>query len=628
MENRNGNQRLNKVKNSVRKQGLLAVFVLILAVVVVVTMTTAWYNNIVHTSGLVFESASWGFNGQVQVSEAPVKAAPGDSGNIYLTVENNSEQIVDATVNVSKITMDPQMQKRLFFYADAYQVRNAEQMSRVYINSQEGYTYTIFGNGNLTLTDIVHNDSQLKWQWVYDVLGYYVRGTVKDDGTVDIEEYLRPIEYGYDEVLTTFKKSGNMELETVDGKLSAEDYLKQLSATDGYVGTIDPATKTAAGFYQVDVDKDGYGVWAYLSTYSDIVAETYWDTQLGEKAAQAEKDPEVKLDQYMARLTVSGQKSNVDVQVVSTQKRLEELLSSPEHVVLRLAEDVTMDPVAVTAGKKIMLDLDGNTLKTNGAMLMDLQEGSSVTVYNGALEGEGNIGFVSAGAELTLHNVTAEGMKRIVTLQDNYGQGIDSKLTMIGCNFNVQDMAVYLVGNGAKSEQLTQVVIEDCVLEGGYAGLAGNGTSTNAGVDVTVINSTLKGKYTGIYFPMRDSKMTLTNSKLEGITGLVVKGGHVTLISCEVKGTGARSEPVYNNSGFSDTGDGVYVEANYETEILVELYGNCKVTSENALAVRKYMPDATNATIAIYGGTYDTSVSEFIAESAKSTDGGYTVTMK
>ena len=627
MEN-NGSQRLSKVKKTVLRQGLLAVFVLVLAVVIVVAMTTAWYNNIVHTSGLVFESASWGFDGQVQVSEAPVKAAPGDSGNIYLKVDNNSEVIVDATVNISKITMDTQMQKRLFFYVDAYQVRNGEQMDRVYLNSMEGYTYTIFGNGNLTLTDVVHNDSQLKWQWVYDVLGYYVRGTVNTDGTVEIEEYLRPIEYAYDEALTTFEKTGNLALKTVDGKLTAGDFLKQFSAADGYVGTIDPATRTAAGYYQVAVDEDGYGVWAYLSTYSDILAETFWDTQLGQQAALAEKDPQIDPDTYMARLTVSGQKSNVDVQVVSTQKRLEQLLTSEENAVLRLAQDVSIDPVVVTAGKKIMLDLDGHTLTTNGAMLMDLREGSSVTVYNGALAGNGNIGFLSTGAELTLHGVTGEGMKRIVTLQDSYGQGIDSKLTMIGCNFNVQQAAVYLAGNAQLSEQMTQVVIEDCVLEGGYSGLLGNGNSENAGVDVTVINSTVKGYYTSIYFPSRDSVMTITNSYLEGITGLVVKGGHVTLISSEVKGTGQRGEPAYNANGFSDTGDGVYVEANYETEILVELYGNCNVSSANGLAVRKYKPDATNATLIVYGGEYDTSVSEFIAESAKSTNGGYTVTMK
>lgn len=628
MEDTNNDQRLQAAKKNICRQAWLAVFVLVLAVVIVIATTTAWYNNIAYTSGLIFESASWGFDGQIQVTNAPIQAAPGDSGNIYLTVDNNSETIVDATVNITKTTMDAQMQKRLFFYVDAYRVQNEEQMERVYLNSQEGYTYTIFGNGNLTLNDTVHNDSQLKWQWVYDVLGYYVRGTKQEDGTVLIEEYLRPIEYDYDEALTTFQTAEGMELETIDGELTAGEYLIQISATDGYAGTIDPATKTAAGFYQVAVDENGYGVWAYLSSYSDIVTETYWDTQLGEQAALAKEDPTVTLETYMARITVSGQKSDVDVQLVSTQKHLEELLTNEEDVVLKLTQNMTMDAMAVNAGKRIMLDLDGNTLTTSGAMLMDLQEGSKVAVYNGTLAGEGNIGFTATGAELTLHNVTAEGLKRVVTLQDNYGQGVDSKVTMIGCNFKVEQQVIYLVGNGTKSEQLTQIVIEDCVLEGDYAALAGNGSSTNSGVDVTVINSTLKGKYTSIYFPMRQSSMTITNSTLEGMTGLVVKGGHVKLISCQVKGTGAYTEPAYNDSGFSDTGDGVYVEANYDAEILVELYGDCYVTSENAKAVRKFKADATNAAIVIYGGSFSSSVTDYIAQGATSADGGYTVTMQ
>ena len=624
----NNDQQLNAVKKNILRQGLLAVFVLILAVVVVVTITTAWYNNIVHTSGLVFESASWGFDGKIEVSETPIKAAPGDSGNIYLTMENESEVIVDATVNISKSTMDVQMQKRLFFYADAYQVRNEEQMDRVYLNSQDGYTYTIFGNGNLTLTDTVHNDSQLKWQWVYDVLGYYVRGTVKADGTVDIEEYLRPIEYDYDESLTTFKKTNGMELDTVDGKVSVGEYLKKISAKDGYKGTIDPSTKTAAGFYKVDVDADGYGIWAYMCSYSDIVADTYWDTQLGEQAIKAETDPQIKLDTYMARLTVSGQKSDVDVQVVSTPKRLEDLLTSKDDVVLRLSQDITMDRATIPSGKKIMLDLDGNTLTASGSALMDLQEGSSVIVYNGELEGQGKTGFTTTGAELTLYNVTSEGMHRVVSMQDHNGQGIDSKISLIGCQLKTQQTAVYMVGNGTKSEQLTKIVIEDCQLEGDYAGLVGNGNSTNAGVDVTVINSVVKGYYSSIYFPVPDSYMTLSNCTLEGMTGLAIKSGHVKVISCDVKGTGSYNPPSYSVSGFSDTGDGVYIEANYNTEILVEIFGDTTVTSANALAVRKYKADANNATIAIYGGSFSSSVSEFIGEGAVSNNGGYTVKMQ
>ena len=61
-------------------------------------------------------------------------------------------------------------------------------MERVYINNHEGYTYTVFNQSSLTLTEKVSNAPKLKWQWVYDVLGYYVLGTANSDESVTVEE--------------------------------------------------------------------------------------------------------------------------------------------------------------------------------------------------------------------------------------------------------------------------------------------------------------------------------------------------------------------------------------------------------------------------------------------------------
>ena len=50
------------------------------------------------------------------------------------------------------------------------------------------------GGGSLSLTQTSHNDAKLKWEWVYDVVGYYLLGTVSN-GTAAVEEYLRPVVY-------------------------------------------------------------------------------------------------------------------------------------------------------------------------------------------------------------------------------------------------------------------------------------------------------------------------------------------------------------------------------------------------------------------------------------------------
>ena len=170
-------EKLNSAKRRMFWQAGLAVVTIILTVVLVFAMTSAWYTNIVQTSGLTFEAEPWGFSGEIVVNTDPVVAGPGDEGVVHLEVTNTNDSITAIGVNVSKVRMDKQMQQRLFFYVDTQQTRNNEVMERVYLNNQDSYTYTLFNQGKLTLTETVHNDAQLKWHWVYDVLGYYVYGT-------------------------------------------------------------------------------------------------------------------------------------------------------------------------------------------------------------------------------------------------------------------------------------------------------------------------------------------------------------------------------------------------------------------------------------------------------------------
>ena len=84
-----------------------------------------------------------------------------------------------------------------------------------------------------------------------------------------IDEYVLPIEYPFDPVTTTFAEDGR--LKTIDGFTTADEFLVRFSETDGYKGTIDVNARTANGYYPVYVNSEGYGVWAYLCTYSEII---------------------------------------------------------------------------------------------------------------------------------------------------------------------------------------------------------------------------------------------------------------------------------------------------------------------------------------------------------------------
>ena len=280
------------VRKRMYRQAALTVMTIILTVVMLFAMTSAWYTNVVQTGGLTFEAESWGFEGKITVANEAVIASPGDDGIVDLTVENDNDSVSTVSVNVYKSEMTEEMQKRLYFYVDTRMNRNGETMERVYLNRFEGYTYNMFNNSQLTLTKEFSNGPVIKWEWVYDVLGYYVigkpyeviitdnGGIENEDGTatqtenqtviqkMDIREYLRPIIYDFDEATTVINTEGEsitVELETIDGVLTPEEFLAELSKTDGYEGVIDTSKgPTCNNYYPVEVDAEGYGVYAYL----------------------------------------------------------------------------------------------------------------------------------------------------------------------------------------------------------------------------------------------------------------------------------------------------------------------------------------------------------------------------
>lgn len=638
--NQNSGSRIHVLKllqKSVYKQAILALMLILLTVVLLFALTTAWYTNVVQTSGLMFEASSWGFEGEIAVTEDVIKASPGDEGGVYLTLENSSENLVDVSVYVDKTQMSQQMQKRLFFYVESSAVENEELVSRTYLSKSNGYDYTVIGLGNLTLTGDYHNDAPIRWEWVYDMLGYYVIGTVDSQGNITEQEYLRPVEYTFDEALTTFADTDNdgvRELETIDGSTTVAAFLQQVTSADGYSGVLTPdetgVIPNINGYYPISVNEDtGYGIWLYLCDYSEIQQGILWDTTQGEKADTA-------TEPFKAILNITAQKSDVETTVVGSQTELYNALTltSDDQTgsvdqVIQLSGDLSLNHVELPAGKDVLLDLNGYTLsaENSSAAMMAVGEGSSVTVLNGTVAGtgaEGNVAFASTGAELTLSNVTATGVGRLVNLQDNAGTGADSKIRLLGCDVTAVDCAVYVVGNGLQSDNPTQLVIEDSVITGEYAGILCNGNTGgngNWGTDITIIESSVSGGWTSVYHPQKDSTLTVLDSTLTGYTGIALKGGQIKLTNSKISGTGAFNEPSYAGSGWSDTGDGIYVECNYDWPIEVEITG-CTVNSEYALGVRKFEPDAPQASITIYSGEFDGDVTAFVASGSTITTDG------
>lgn len=654
---------------------------MILTIVILFAVTSAWYTNIVQTSGLVFQAESWGFDGEIIVDDTPIIAAPGDDGVVHLEVQNKADSVSAISLNISKANMTNVMKKRLFFYVDTRMERNGEIMDRVYLNNFEGYTYTLFSQGSLVLTEQRSNAPQLKWEWVYDVLGYYVmaqpvtytpvlpEGTNPADASgetepmtrMEIRDYLRPIEYDYGSAtfntVTTADGKTTQVLATVDGTTTPDRFLYNLSAKDGYPGQIE-TTPTADGFYPVQVDDNGYGVYAYLCSYSDIVMETYEDTYLGELAYRQAKNEPLSEDQQ-ARikqevvLTLSAQKNESTAVNVNTVSSLQNAINMGAADVIQLGSDIHIPagkPLSIPVNSRVMVDLNGNTISSDTGNAIKAESGSTLTLLGGTIRCDTNVeksnerGITAVGAEVVMSGITMTGYDDAVYIIDNDSENqLDSRIHMVDCKLDALSSAVYVAGNGQLSQQKTQLVIERCELSSRYLTICGSGNANRAGTDIQIIDSIVTADVgngaSAIYQPQKDSSMTVYNSEIKGYCGIAIKGGSVRIIGSKITGQGAWNEPSANGSGFTDTGDAVYIDAGYGYEILLEISDimedgvrkkRSELISSNSKSLQVFKEDAVNVAVKISGGIFqEKQPDSYIAEDATQVPDGeqYTVTL-
>ena len=650
---------------------------MILTIVILFAVTTAWYTNIVQTSGLIFEAEAWGFDGQIFVNQESISAAPGDSGIIQLQVENTGDSIAAISLNVSKANMTDVMKKRLYFYVDTRMSRNEEIMDRVYVNNYESYTYTLFSKGNLILTEQTNNAPQLKWEWVYDVLGYYVLAQpithtsyAAQDGEstdatesityMDIKDYLRPIVYDYDSATTAFEMDEDGRqisvLSTVDGQMDPALFLQELSRKDGYPGII-AGEPTAEGFYPVDVDEDtGYGVYAYLCSPTEIVMETREDGNLAELAYKKAKNPALLTENQIqqirqeAKLTLSAQKNESTAVSVNTQSALQRAISNGTADVIQLGSSIHISDdhtIGIPAGSRILLDLNGNKLTSDSGNAIEAEPGSMLTMLNGELEcinpheDTRETAVYASGAEVVMSNVKMQGYDYAVYVGDSDGE-LDSRVHMLGCEIDAETCAVFIAGNGLLSEQKSQLIVEQCKLSSNSLVISGNGNTAGNGrwgTDIQIIDSTISGNVekvaSGIYQPQKDSTLTIYNSMVTGYNGIAVKGGSVSIIGSTIEGRGAKQTPSTQGSGFTDTGDAVYIDTSYGYEILLEISdldnGDASVlTSADSQSLQVFEADADNVAVKISGGKFkEEQPAHYLAENAVQSFNGteYVVTL-
>lgn len=597
MSNRELAERSRASFGKIWKQALFALAALATLGVLLYSLTTAWYTNVAETTELVFETESWGFEGQVKALDTGLLLAPGQSACAALSVTNDGEQINQITVTVDKSTMPEELQKRIYFYVPAAAKESDKTADRVYLSTYGGYSYRVMPKSTLLLTADSAADAPVRCEWVYDVLGYYVYGTLDTKGQlitgregVEAPVYIRPVEYDYDKAIFQDDK-----LLTV-GEVKVEDFVKELLAADGYKNA-DTTTKVG-DYYAVNTTgtsgTEQTGLWLYLCTQTEIDAATELDTCIGtyrylleqkneqgnaipltEEQTKEYEDVATLLDGAKATIQIAGQNLRTSIADVTEVKSLTAALKQGKSV--RLAGDMTLEEaVTIPAGKDVIIDLNGKQLTTAvvGQPVLEGAPGSSITVLNGTIDGGGRDTAVHlVGSRAAFSGVTIQGRLLIDDKNESNENGTVSVVRLSNCTLKTvgdEQVGVHVFGNGAASSSRTVLLVEDCTIESTFAGILGNGSDDCYGTDIQVLNSTVKGEYAGIYQPQRGSRLLVQNSTVEGMTGIAVKGGTVTIRNCIVNGTAEKGflptedQVKASRNGWLDTGAGVYVEANYD----------------------------------------------------------------
>ena len=283
------------------------------------------------------------------------------------------------------------------------------------------------------------------------------------------------------------------------------------------------------------------------------------------------------------------------------------LAAEDENAIVKLLEDVT-GQVAIPAGKKLTLDLNGKTITHSGTAIIN---NGTLIVKNGAVVSTGNCGIgVGSNSETTiLSDVTVTAQESAVITSKSTG----AKIFIEGGTFTSTDNAV-IAGNGSERTGNPNII----VINGGTF----NGGITTAGYVAC-----------GIYAPWKD-QITVNGGTfhITGGAGIVARAGQVSVNGGTFICTGNATGKVGDSRVVVPCAALVFdSEANYPalTNESVILVKNGTFTVESGVAVAHAVKAAEdlNPRIVIEGGSFSGNPTTFVKEgcTAQEKDGIWTV---
>ena len=310
-----------------------------------------------------------------------------------------------------------------------------------------------------------------------------------------------------------------------------------------------------------------------------------------------------------------------------------------------IADEVLAVTVTIAADKTITLDLNGKTIDGTGKVRIAVMSYGNLTIKDSVGNGVVKAGTGTAGncinicgGSFTLESGNIYSLNNAILIDEQAAEVtiMGGKITAEPSTRNsaafyissTSDTVLNITGgeivgyNGILLWNNTTLNITGGSIEAkGSVAIQGNGSKDNTVISISG-DAELFGYYAAIYHPQGGKLSISENAKLTGWTGVVVKGGDVTISGGTITGTGAANAYAPASSGFVDTGDALYVE-HYDNSANSENYGTpvVKVTggtfiSTNGKAVASYKNPNNNVEALddfITGGTFSTDVTELCA---------------
>ena len=237
--------------------------------------------------------------------------------------------------------------------------------------------------------------------------------------------------------------------------------------------------------------------------------------------------------------------------------------------------------------------------------------------------------FTNADVNITLnlnnHTVTALGGEAIKINAAN--------VTLTITNGTIENHATDKYSDGLyayKESNNLNLTLTNVKIHSRTQGLAVQGLTSNSNVTING-GEIISSEELGIYYPPKSGTLTVNDAKIEGKTGIVVKGSNLIVKGdSEIIGVGDKVVPDHYYTGATDgssslteTGDAIYVESGYNDRDITVKIESGKLTSTNSYAIQYYdhaKPVSAKREISVTGGTFsDVSALGYLADGAKVT---------